>query len=138
MIKEVDMFCSFADGRDLELDTVDVCLDAMEKCEVLVCAKNSVGQCLWEAYVLEPLQLQRLCDILHQQGMRASVLWTKGSNLCHAPSVDCLWEDLHAIVAWTSMEQLGGYYTSWITLELERRWKRGLRHAWLAAVVAVR
>ena len=125
------MFCSFADGRDLELATVDVCLDAMEKCELHVCAKNSVGHCLWEAHVLEPLQWQRLCDILHQQGMRASVLWTKGSNLCHAPSVDCLWEDLHAIVAWTSMEQLGGY-TSWITLELERRWKRGLRHAWLA------
>lgn len=129
------MFCSFADGRDLELETVDVCLDAMEKCELLACAKNSVGQYLWEAYVMEPLEWQRLSDILRRQGMGTSVLWTKGSRLDHALFADCLWEDLPAIVAWTSVEQLG--YTSSITLELERRWKRGLRHAWLAAVVAV-
>ncbi len=136
MIKYVDSFYSFAIAEDNET-LVRVCVDAMEKQKLHVCARNRTGHYLWENYIMAPLQWQRVCDIVRQQGIEMSVLWSADSSAYHTPLVadlDCLWEDLDVIQAGIN-KQL--YDTLWITHEVTWRqeWRHGLRRAWLAAVV---
>jgi hypothetical protein len=138
MIKVVDTFCNFVWFEDN--DVVDACVDAMKKQKLHVCAKSRMGRYLWEShYSMQALQWQRLCDILRQQGIGTSVLWSIDSSVYHTPLVadlDCMWEDLDGVEA-TMNKQPRAVTSSWVFSELRRRqgWRNGLRRAWLAAVV---
>ena len=136
MIKELDTFSGFT-CHWLQDNVVHACVDAMEKQKLHVCAKNGDGLYLWECCSMAPLQWQRVCEIMRQQGIRTSVLWSFHSFAYHSPllaDLDCMWEDLDVIQAGIN-EKL--YDTLWITHELKRRreWRHGLRRAWLGAVV---
>lgn len=131
MIKDVITFHGFGIstgylGSSIE-GLVDACLDAMEKCRLHVCAKNNQKHYLWEAFLMQPLQWKRVCDILHRQGLGTSVLWSTSSSAYHTllvADVDCMWENLDVIKH--------GKLT-WVYREVERRqWRNGLRRAWLA------
>jgi hypothetical protein len=144
MIKEVDMFYFFAcrNGEETHTHgeyTVCVCVDAMEKQKLHVCAKDRTGHYLWEGYPMQALQWQRVCDILRQQGIGTSVLWSIYSSAYLTPllaDLDCMWEDLDGVEAKIN-KQPRAVTSSWVFSELRRRqaWRNGLRRAWLAAVV---
>jgi len=142
MIKDVITFHGFGIstgylGSSIE-GLVDACLDAMEKCRLHVCAKNNQKHYLWEAFLMQPLQWKRVCDILHRQGFGTSVLWLPESTAYHTllvADVDCMWENLDVIKACASSQPHGNF--TWVYREVERRqkdgWRNGLRRAWLAA-----
>jgi hypothetical protein len=145
MIKDVYTFFSFAQNYAQgthESIVAAVCVHAMEQHKLHVCATNSIGLFLWDAYSMTLLQWQSVYNILRQKGIGTSVFWHTGSTAYRTPllaDLDCVWEDMDCIEEFIASIQ--GTKTraliSWIPCQLARRqgWTNGLRRAWLAAVL---
>ncbi len=124
-------------------ECVDVCLDAMEKNDLYVCATEN-GFCrLWETYFLSRQQWLRLCRLLERKKKSNSILWQSllfiQRSECESwIEIEYLWTDLEAAEMYlVQFEKRYHIKLKILVCELERRkaWAAGTRRAWLTAVL---
>ena len=139
--------------RNIEkyLAVISACINAMEGGLLPVTAQQN-GLFLRDGYILPPDKLARLCVLLQQHRLPASLLWKPkmgalfyfgGLDVAKAKDladIEFLWQDLEAVEAWIDDRTKGIITTGafdWVTAEVDRRrqWSVGLRRAWLVAAV---